>query len=62
MSEATSATAGASMRSADPASIEFFAIQLSPDADGLFYVGIEATICECEGELTQMEMGILKYC
>ena len=40
-----------------PASIEFFAIQLSPTADGRFYVGIEATICEVEGELSQMELG-----
>lgn len=40
-----------------PATIEFFAIQLSPTADGRFFVGIEATICEIEGELSQMELG-----
>jgi hypothetical protein len=40
-----------------PASIEFFAIQIGLAADGMFYVGIGATICECEGELSQMDMG-----
>ena len=40
-----------------PVSIEFFAIQLSPSADGKFFVGIEATICEGEADLSQMELG-----
>jgi len=53
------ATNGASLPAfpAQPASVEFFAIQLSPIADGRFFVGIEATICEGEGELSQMELG-----
>ena len=42
---------------APPASVEFFAIQLSPAADGGFFVGIEATICEGDCELSQMECG-----
>src|SRR4051794_35634843 len=44
-------------RRPEAASIEYFAIQLCPAADGRFFVGIEATICECEGELSQMELG-----
>ncbi|MEA2839110.1 MAG: hypothetical protein QOF41_440 [Methylobacteriaceae bacterium] len=43
-------------RRLETASIEYFAIQLSPTTDGRFFVGIEATICECEGELSQMEL------
>ena len=40
-----------------PTSIEFFSIQLSSSADGRFYVGIEATVCEGEAELTHMDLG-----
>lgn len=44
-------------RQPEPYSIQFFAIELSPTADGRFFVGIGATICEQEGELSQMELG-----
>ena len=40
-----------------PASIEFYSIQLSPGANGRYYVGIEATICDGESDLSQMELG-----
>jgi hypothetical protein len=40
-----------------PPSIEFFSIQLSPTADGRFFVGIEATVCDGESDLSQMELG-----
>ena len=40
-----------------PASIEFFSIQLSSSADGRFYVGIEATVCDGEADLTHMDLG-----
>lgn len=40
-----------------PASIEWFSIQLSPAEDGRFYVGIEATVCDGESDLSQMELG-----
>lgn len=40
-----------------PASIEFFSIHLSPTADGRFYVGIEATVCEGECDLSHMDLG-----
>jgi hypothetical protein len=39
------------------ASIEFFAIQLAPTSDGRFFVGIEATVCDGECDLSQMELG-----
>lgn len=44
-------------RQADALSIQFFAIELSPTADGRYFVGIGATICEQEGELSQMDLG-----
>ena len=50
-------TAVLSTRLVAPASIEFFSIQIGLAADGMFYVGVGATICECEGELSQMDMG-----
>jgi hypothetical protein len=50
-------TAAVSTGLVAPASIEFFAIQIGFAADGLFYVSVGATICECEGELSQMDMG-----
>ena len=53
----SSSDPAAATRRPETASIEFFAIQLSPTSDGRFFVGIEATICECEGELSQMELG-----
>ena len=31
--------------------IQFYSIELSPMADGRFYVGVTATVCEREGEL-----------
>ena len=37
--------------------IQFYSIELSPMADGRFYVGVTATVCEREGELDSMEMG-----
>lgn len=37
--------------------IQFYSIELSPMADGRFYVGVTATVCEREGELDAMEMG-----
>lgn len=37
--------------------IQFYAIELSPMADGRLYVGVTATVCEREGELGSMEMG-----
>jgi hypothetical protein len=37
--------------------IQFYSIELTPMADGRLYVGVTATICECEGELDSMEMG-----
>ena len=37
--------------------IQFYSIELSPMADGRFYVGVTATVCEHEGELDSMEMG-----
>ena len=40
-----------------PVSVEFFAIQVSPTADGRYFVGIEATICDGETDLSQMELG-----
>lgn len=40
---------------APPASLEYFAIQLSPFADGRFFVRVEATICEGDCELSQMQ-------
>jgi hypothetical protein len=44
-------------RHVDIPSIQFFAIELSPTADGKYFVGVGATICEREGELSQMELG-----
>jgi hypothetical protein len=40
-----------------PFSVEFFAIQVSPTADGRYFVGIEATICDGGTDLSQMELG-----
>jgi hypothetical protein len=57
MISSSSTNLAAVARGLGTASIEYFAIQLSPAADGRFFVGIEATICECEGELSQMELG-----
>lgn len=37
--------------------IQFYSIQLAPTADGQFFVGVTATVCEHEGELDNMEMG-----
>lgn len=37
--------------------IQFYSIELSPMADGRLFVGITATVCECEGELASMDMG-----
>lgn len=37
--------------------IQFYSIELAPMADGRFYVGVTATICESEGVLDCMEMG-----
>jgi hypothetical protein len=37
--------------------IQFYSIELAPTADGQLYVGVTATICECEGELEAMDMG-----
>ena len=37
--------------------IQFYSIELTPMADGRLYVGVTATVCECEGELDSMEMG-----
>ena len=39
------------------ASIEFFGIELCPTADGRLYVGIAATVCEQEGELSHVDLG-----
>jgi len=52
-----STTAVLSTRLIAPASIEFFAIRIGFAADGLFYVDVSATICEREGDLSQMDMG-----
>ena len=56
MPVATSTPAKASLPAAVSASIEYFSIQLSPTSDGLFYVGIEGTVCMDE-ELSRLEMG-----
>ncbi len=40
-----------------PSIIQFYSIELSPMADGRFYVGVTATVCEQEGELGSMDMG-----
>lgn len=37
--------------------IQFYSIELSPTNDGRLYVAVTATLCECEGELSHMEMG-----
>ena len=37
--------------------IQFYSNELSPMADGRLYVGVTATVCECEGESDSMEMG-----
>ena len=37
--------------------IQFYSIELSPMADGRFYFGVTATVCEHEGELDSMDMG-----
>lgn len=37
--------------------IQFYSIELAPMADGRFYVGVTAAICESEGALDCMEMG-----
>jgi hypothetical protein len=42
-----------------PFSVEFFAIQVSPTAEGRYFVGIEATICDGGTDLSQMELGHL---
>lgn len=39
------------------ASIQFFGIELCPTADGRLYVGIAATLCEQEGELSHVDLG-----
>lgn len=39
------------------ATIEFFGIELCPTADGRLYVGIAATVCEQEGELSHVDLG-----
>ena len=39
------------------ATIEFFGIELCPTADGRLYVGITATVCEQEGELSHVDLG-----
>ena len=39
------------------ASIQFFGIELCPTADGRLYVGIGATLCEQEGELSHVDLG-----
>lgn len=49
-------TTGSATRTPDP-SIQFYAIELCPTADGMMFVGIGATVCELEGELSHMEMG-----
>jgi hypothetical protein len=53
----TSGEHGSATRLPETASIELFAIELSPTVDGRYFVGIEATICEAEGELSQMDLG-----
>jgi hypothetical protein len=37
--------------------IEFFSIELSPMSAGQFHVGVYATVCEEEGDLTRMDLG-----
>jgi hypothetical protein len=39
------------------AAIQFFGIELCPTTDGRLYVGIAATVCEEEGELSQVDLG-----
>jgi hypothetical protein len=39
------------------AAIQFFGIELCPTADGRLYVGIAATVCEEEGELSHVDLG-----
>jgi len=53
----TRRTAEAVAQRTDPSLIQFYSIELSPMADGRFYVGVVATVCEREGELDAMEMG-----
>jgi hypothetical protein len=37
--------------------VEFFSIELAPQSAGQFHVGIFATLCEQEGDLTRMDLG-----
>ena len=37
--------------------IEFYSIELSPMPGGQFHVGVSATLCEEDGELTRMDLG-----
>ena len=58
MIEQTSIAAGlVAPNACAPFSVEFFAIQVSPTADGRYFVGIEATVCDGGTDLSQMELG-----
>jgi hypothetical protein len=57
MFESSHDMAAPTARLAEALSIQFFAIELSPTADGRYFVGVGATICEREGELAQMDLG-----
>lgn len=41
----------------DANSIQFFGIEVCPTTDGRLYVGVGATICEREGDLTHIDLG-----
>jgi hypothetical protein len=42
---------------APPSIVQFYSIQIAPSADGRMFVGVEATVCEHEGELESVDMG-----
>jgi len=44
-------------RAPPPPAIQFYTIELMPNADGRVFIAITATICEHEGELENMDMG-----